>query len=214
MSKSNKYGYSGVDIPSQAAFANVGKFDPAEINELVQEDKWTQYGQLELIETINASGVSAVAFDDFGDYNVHLLTFNNLSKNAGGGGYISMKFSADGGSSYTGNYPQALNMAEGTNFFDIKSTNYPYGVRIGQHGDATSEPSNGYCYLYNLTDSTKYTFVTQKSSNTPNSGVGGMIFGSHAHTTAQANNYLQIKYYFSSANLTGNLSLYGIKEYE
>ena len=28
MSKSNKYGYSGVDIPTQAVKANVGKFDP------------------------------------------------------------------------------------------------------------------------------------------------------------------------------------------
>ena len=213
MSKSNKYGYSGVDIPSQAAFANVGKFDPAEINELVANDQWTQYGQLELIETINASGVSAVAFDDFGDYNVHLLTFNNLSKNAGGGGYISMKFSADGGSSYTGNYPQALNMAEGTTFHDIKTTNYG-SVRIGQHGDAAAEANNGYCYLYNFSDSTKYTFVTQASSNTPNSGVGGMVFGSHVHSTAQANNYLEIKSYASSANLTGNISLYGMKEYE
>ena len=55
MSKSNKYGYSGVDIPTQAFQANVGKFDPAEINELVQQDKWTQYGQLELIETKTAS---------------------------------------------------------------------------------------------------------------------------------------------------------------
>ena len=61
MSKSNKYGYSGVDIPTQAFQANVGKFDPAEINELVQEDKWTQYGQLELIQTINQdTSVSAV----------------------------------------------------------------------------------------------------------------------------------------------------------
>ena len=104
-------------------------------------------------------------------------------------------------------------MAEGTTFYDIKSTNFG-SVRIGQHGDATSEPSNGYCYLYNFTDSTKYTFVTQASSNTPNSGVGGMIFGSHAHTNAQENNYLEIKYYAGSANLTGDLSLYGIKEYE
>ncbi len=32
MSKSNKYGYSGVDIPTQAFKANVGKFDPDEIN--------------------------------------------------------------------------------------------------------------------------------------------------------------------------------------
>ena len=41
MSKSNKYGYSGVDIPTQGFQSNVGKFDPAEINELVQEGKWT-----------------------------------------------------------------------------------------------------------------------------------------------------------------------------
>ena len=58
MSKSNKYGYSGVDIPTQAFQANVGKFDPAEINELVADNKWTQYGQLELIETQTASAVA------------------------------------------------------------------------------------------------------------------------------------------------------------
>ena len=28
MSKSNKYGYSGVNIPSQAFQSNKGKFDP------------------------------------------------------------------------------------------------------------------------------------------------------------------------------------------
>ena len=59
MSKSNKYGYSGVDIPTQGFQSNVGKFDPAEINELVQEGKWTNYGQLELIETQTASSDSA-----------------------------------------------------------------------------------------------------------------------------------------------------------
>ena len=41
MSKSNKYGYSGVDIPTQAFGANVGKFDSDEINELVAEGNWT-----------------------------------------------------------------------------------------------------------------------------------------------------------------------------
>jgi len=167
-------------------------------------------GKLELIQTQTVSGVSAVAFDDvFGTYNVHFLTFNNLSKDAGGGGYISMKFSADGGSSYPGNYPQALQMTEGTHFYSIRTANYG-SVRIGQHGDATSEQTNGYCYLYNFTDSSKYTFTTHHSSNIVNGGNNGMVFGSHAHTTAQANNYLEIKYYFSSANLTGTFSLYGI----
>ena len=65
MSKSNKYGYSGVDIPTQAAFANVGKFDSSEINELVQEDKWTTFGQLELIQTEVSSGnATAIEFTD------------------------------------------------------------------------------------------------------------------------------------------------------
>ena len=167
-------------------------------------------GKLELIETINASASSAVAFDDvFGTYNVHFLTFNNLTKSAGGSYYTSMKFSADGGSSYTGSYQQALQMAEGTSFYEIRTTNYG-SVRIGQHGD--SEPSNGYCYIYNFTDSSKYTFTTQHSSNQPNGGNGGMVFGSHAHTTAQANNYLEIKSYASTANLSGTFSLYGIAE--
>ena len=76
MSKSNKYGYSGVDIPTQAFQANVGKFDPAEINELVAEDKWTQYGQLELINTYTADGSSSALYltniqEDV--YSVHLL---------------------------------------------------------------------------------------------------------------------------------------------
>ena len=79
MSKSNKYGYSGVDIPTQAAFANVGKFDPAEINELVQEDKWTTFGQLELIETQTGSAVTSILFNDIKEdiYNVHFMTMTN-----------------------------------------------------------------------------------------------------------------------------------------
>ena len=51
MSKSNKYVYAGVDIPTQAFKANTGKFDPSEINELIAEDKWTTLGQMDLIET-------------------------------------------------------------------------------------------------------------------------------------------------------------------
>jgi len=210
---SNEFGYVGTAKPTQAVKSNSGVFSVNEHKELIENEKIISFGQLELIRTQTVSGVSAVAFDSFGDYNVHFLTFDNLSKNSAGSHYISMKFSADGGSSYTGNYPQALNMAEGTTFHDIKTTNYG-SVRIGQHGDAAAEANNGYCYLYNFSDSTKYTFVTQASSNTPNSGVGGMVFGSHVHSTAQANNYLEIKSYASSANLTGNISLYGMKEYE
>ena len=64
MSKSNKYGYSGVNIPTQAFQSNKGKFDPSEINELVANDQWTQYGQLELIETKTVTSSSLITFNN------------------------------------------------------------------------------------------------------------------------------------------------------
>ena len=79
MSKSNKYGYVGVDIPSQNFGSNKGVFDPAEINELVADNKWTQYGQLEHIETQTIS--SALAnFTTLNEniYNVHLFTLTDM----------------------------------------------------------------------------------------------------------------------------------------
>ena len=52
-----------MQIYQHKVFNNKGVFNPAEINELVADNKWTQYGQLELIETQTVS--SAVAQVDF-----------------------------------------------------------------------------------------------------------------------------------------------------
>ena len=71
------YGYKGADVP-QSFGNNTGVFDPADINNLVKDDKWTQYGQLELIETQNITGVSSTTFSSLGDYNVHFLTVNDF----------------------------------------------------------------------------------------------------------------------------------------
>ena len=48
---SNEYGY--IPEVAQSFGDNTGVFDPADINNLVKDNKWTQYGQLELIETQN-----------------------------------------------------------------------------------------------------------------------------------------------------------------
>ena len=78
---SNKYGYIADTGPEQAFRSNTGVFNPADINELIAENKWTNFGQLELIETQTVS--SAAATVDFtsiqeSTYNVHLLTWNNI----------------------------------------------------------------------------------------------------------------------------------------
>lgn len=207
----SEFGYIS-EAPEQSFGNNKGIFNPKDIYDLTRADKWTTVGALELIQTIVANEDSAIAFDNlFADYDTFFITFNNLSKDAGGSNYISMKFSADRGSSYTGSYPQSMIMAEAGTSYDVRTTNSG-SVRIGQHGDAANtEPNNGYVYIYNFTDSTAYTFTTQHSANIINGGTSGSVFGGHAHSVAQENNYIEIKYYAGTATLSGEVSLYGVR---
>ena len=215
MSKSNKYGYSGVDIPTQGFQSNVGKFDPAEINELVQEDKYTNYGQLELIETQTVSGVSTVNFTSIQEstYNVHFLTFNdfdftNDQEN------IQVRFSNDGGSTYESgsNYDWAhqRNVA-GIGSLEAKSSTAT-SIEINRLlGNATNETQNGYIYFYNLGDSAKYSFTTSHTTGIYYTGAIVSNFGSGVYHQAETINAIRV--YIVEGNMSGSLSLYGIKEY-
>ena len=157
MSKSNKYGYSGVDIPDQAFRSNSGKFDPAEINELVADNKWTQYGQLELIQTQTYS--SAVSFVDFTDikqdiYNVHFITMTNAQ---GSNAQVQMQFYESGVLETASVYQYSLQFcATNGTFLALTSA----GNGHIQIGNSTNDAQNGYIYCYNLGDSTKYSFST------------------------------------------------------
>jgi len=209
MSKSNKYGYSGVDIPTQAAFANVGKFDPAEINELVQEDKWTQYGQLELIETQTVSSVSQVDFTNLGNYNVHFLTGTSLESSANNVRY-SVRFYESGvletASVYKYAYQQ-ITQSSAPEFKDTANSSIP--IQIEQ---PTGFLGGGYTYFYNLIDSTKYSFLTNQHNRISNSMIAE--FGSGVMPQASEVTGIQIRAYDSSlATFNASFSLYGIKEY-
>ena len=147
MSKSNKYGYSGVDIPTQAFRANVGKFDPSEINELVADNKWTQYGQLELIETKTASNAASTTFTNLQDFNVHYVTISN-AQNAGANSYLGIQFSSDGGSSYdtNNNYKRASVYGGNIGFGDGQSTGQ---ALLPVTSDSATMKKNGHIYIYN-----------------------------------------------------------------
>ena len=75
----SKYGYVGKesDIPQQAFRANAGVLNPNDIIDLSNNNKLTQYGQLELIETKTASNVASTVFTNLQDFNVHYLTIIN-----------------------------------------------------------------------------------------------------------------------------------------
>ncbi len=215
MSKSNKYGYSGVDIPDQTFRSNSGKFDPSEINELVQEDKWTQYGQLELIQTQTvddsdfSESIFYVDFTNLGDYDIHFLAYSDFQTQ--GYGYPSVRFSNNGGSSFiSASYQYAYwNTAEST-VNEGRSTSADT-IRLGA---SQYQNMNGYVYLYNLLDSSKYSFTTNQSSNVGGNNVSKDVsFGSGVYPTAEVHNAIRLR--LNNANKIGALkvSLYGIKEY-
>ena len=208
--KSNKYGYVGVDIPEQSFGANKGVFNPAEINELVADNKWTQYGQLELIETQTySSGVTSVEFTDIKEdiYNVHFMTLNNLDTI--GSDLIATRFSINGGSSYVSTgYQVASQYGNGSGTFgESRTTNNPY-LEILSGNQAT--PQNAYQYFYNLGDSTKYSFQTFHSSSDDDS-VYLFRFGSSVYPQANVVNAIQVLTITSQTLESFDISLYGIR---
>ena len=218
MSKSNKYGYSGVDIPTQAFKANVGKFDPAEINELVANNQWTSFGQLELIETQTFSTVSAVNFEDMqvDTYNVHFLTynFNTGAGDVGIFGRFGFK-NANGTFSYrdaSNQYANQYGEADGT-FAEYKSTSMWAHQHCNLGSMATSPDGlgfTGYAYLYNLGDNTKYSFMTQHSSYTSRvDNTATFNFGSATYPVAERHEGYSI--FPNTQTTSGSASLYGIR---
>tara|TARA_R100001224_G_scaffold49161_1_gene28372 strand:- start:410 stop:1012 length:603 start_codon:yes stop_codon:yes gene_type:complete len=197
---SKEYGYIGKEV-TQAFRDNKGIFTPQDIIELDQENKWTNFGQLELIQTQTISSTTAsMDFTNLGNYNVHFITYNDFqgSSNAS----LTLLFSNDGGSSFItsgyaigfqlGQITGAFSQSKATSFSDIRLTS----------GTANE---NGYCYMYNLLDSTKYSFTTSHAM-----GNTDMKFGSALKPTAETHNAIRL--IPAGVNIeTLQASLYGIR---
>jgi hypothetical protein len=198
----SEFGYIP-EAPEQSAFNNKGIFTPKDIYNLDQEDKWTQLGQLELIQTQTVSSSTAVV--DFtnikeDEYNVHFLTMNNGSGTTATD--IDILLSDNGGSSFiTSGYQYGIQFGtSGGNFGEDRNTND--GKIMWTQGSATE---NGYAYFYNLGDSAKYSFITNHCA-----GINGTKFGSGVKPTTQVINAIRVdgrNHNFS----TVDLSLYGIR---
>ena len=216
---SNEFGYIP-ESPEQSFGNNKGIFTPTDIYDLTRADKFTQYGQLELLQTQSVSGVSVVDFTslDENTYNVHFLTFNNVTSTASGFHYHNVRFSNDGGSTYTNatNYDYA-NQYGGVNAGDFSdSLRSASATEIGDifalTGTNTEIAGNGYMYFYNLGDSTKYSFTTHHNMAQIDGASAYMYFGSGVYQVAEP---IQAFRWFSDSSVTfnGDFSLYGIKEY-
>jgi hypothetical protein len=175
-------------------------------------------GKLELIETQTVS--SAVAQVDFTSidesiYNVHFLTFNGLEL-ATNDSSMGARLSNDGGSTFeTANYQYAVQyyFTSGS-FGEIKGTSISSFRRFawGDSGDVV----NGYCYFYNLGDSSKYSFLTHQCPTNieTSSGTGFGYFGSQVYAVAETINAIRLFNHNTGGNFQtqGTISLYGIAE--
>jgi len=171
-------------------------------------------GKLELIETQTvddptyASSITFLDFTTLGDYNVHFLTYSDLQLQ--GYGYPSLRFFESGvletGAVYQYAYQDGI--SSGT-FNQLRSTGSTY-MRMGKNA---YQNLNGYAYLYNLSDSSKYSFTTFHSSMVEGNNLGSqMSFGSGV--LPQTSDVDGIRFGGEPAQYIGylNVSLYGIAE--
>ncbi len=212
MSKSNKHGYSGVDIPTQSQSSNAGIFSVNEINELVQLNKFVIAGNLELIETQalndDTYSTASVEFNNLGSYNVHLLTFTNHKNN----GYTPLGLQMKAGGSYkTGNsYAYAMQQfSDDGTYTQDRST----GANQMRLGISSYQGSSGYAYIYNAIDSSKMTISSSHSIQVRgnNLGANGM-YGSSRYNTA--NEVQGVRFVYDGTNAVGGFgvfSLYGLR---
>ena len=214
---SKEFGYIGKEV-EQVFRDNKGIFTPQDIIELDQENKWTNFGQLELIQTQTASGSGLnIDFTNIKEttYNVHLLFLSGIFF-AGTNKLPRMRLSNDNGSTFESgsSYQEAYQSMVGATFTEVKSSGQGFFNLINNVGNEATEVGNSYTYLYNLGDSTKFSFCTYHSTSMTSGGTNyASTFGSGQYTVAEVNNAIRIFEATTSHNITGTASLYGIRSF-
>ena len=191
---------------------NTGLYTPSEILELTKDGSWG--GSLELIEEQTISTDTTIDFTSIKEnvYDVHYLTFENMSMTAAGGLQIPYyRLSNDSGSSFEStNYQSTaqFNTAGGT---AVKlTTQTTYGHLCGNQ--QSSFKWGGYAYFYNLGNSSKYSFATIHSVGFYSADSSqSMTFGGSAYTVAETINAIRLS--VATTTLSGGTAkLYGVKQ--
>lgn len=211
-----KYGYKGAE-PTQSFGNNTGVFDPNDINNLIADNKWTQYGQWELIETKEVT--SAVTYFDFlnikeNEYDVHFLIWETIHPQSDNK-TLTLKYSKDGGSTFiSSGYSFAfINGNEANTFLESRSDSIGFQYLSTNVGTGTQETAQGYCYIYKAGDSSSYTLQSFQSADLNASNVFQIFSGGHIYKTKCAINAFRVGENSGTSTWTGNISLYGLRSY-
>ena len=205
--------YIPKDAVTQSFQSNKGVLTPNQIIELDNQNKFTKYGQLELIRTQTVSSVSSAIFTEIkeDEYDVHFLTTTNFDPSDDDRG-LYVRFFENGveESASVYDYAYQFGIVDGT-FGTSITTGLDFLHNTFNAGTGTNEVSNSYNYFYNLGDSTKYSLQTIFNINTNTSTKGIFAYGSGVLPQASVVN--QIKLYVTSGTFDATLSLYGIRSF-
>ena len=171
-------------------------------------------GKLELIETVVADDtVSFYDFDTLGSYNVHFFTANDITSDNTSSQNLDIRVKVSGTAQTSGyQFAQQNTSTKSGGFSESKSTSFGQFIWLPNVDFETNGTANGYAYIYNAIDSSKYTFgtfhtVVKQDQHSPKS-----TFGSNVFTTANTCSGFRV-FLATSGNITGGtISLYGIAE--
>jgi hypothetical protein len=205
------FGYTGQNQPNQTV-SNSGVFSITDVAELQSQGKLG--GSLEFIaEQTVTSMTSAVDFTDvFTDkYDVYFLETKKVQSNTTG--YtVGVQFYESGVLETAGVYQYAFQGLRTTPlFFESRSTTEAW-IHIGGDTDTTSaNSSNSYTYIYNPTNSSKFTFLTTQS--TAQFGTtANMRFGGAVLPQASLVDGFRLRSTYPTGQITGEFILYGVKQ--
>ena len=213
-----KYGYKGAE-PTQSFGNNTGVFDPNDINNLIADNKWTTFGQLELIETQTySSAVTSIDFTDIkqNEYDIHFMTFNNMKTNTDNKETICARVLVNGVEQSTSSYKRALQRVctNSTYSTESRSTSDTLFRAVFGTGTATGEGTSGYFYFYNLGDSSKYSSVTSHITSLTSNAEYVASYGSQTYYVANEVDGIKIRHNTSTVTYADfDISLYGIRSY-
>ena len=201
------YGYLGQNTPNQTV-SNSGVFSISDVASLEKQGKFG--GSLELIEEQIASSDSVIDFTTLYNYDVHLLQADNHQPSLTA--HLTLRFSNNGGTSYIASgYQSALQYGGSTGTVgENRNTNQTYTGLVTSN--SSTQPHSAYIYLYNLTNSSKYSFTTFQSVSFDSTGQYYYHFGGAVLPTAETHNAIRILNQTGTGTFSGNYKLYGLKQ--
>ena len=209
----SEYGYIP-QAPEQKWISNKGIFTPNDIYDLTIDDKFKNLGQLDLLltQTVSSALCDFTALQET-TYNIHFFTFTDVHLTTQA--EFGYNLSNDNGTTYETGYQFANQRGISNGSFDERKSTSQTSARLCGDMDADAHSlGNGYMYLYNAGDSTKYTFTTSHMVFIDNTGDLTMEFGSQLYDHAEQIQAIRFgESTAMSAITSATISLYGIKEY-